>query len=154
MLNISNMVTDKIGQFKFDKIPFFLLGDAFSILKHPYFMIVDNYLVLATSQNELTSYYDTYFNRKFLSKMDQYNQFDDLQAERSNVAFFINFKNVQPIFKRDMNDGFYGAFESNNPGWKNFYGASYQLAASDKNFYTNFCMRLNNTDTTAVNEGD
>ena len=68
--------------------------------------------------------------------------------------FFINFKNVQPIFKRDMNDGFYGAFESNNPGWKNFYGASYQLAASDKNFYTNFCMRLNNTDTTAVNEGD
>lgn len=153
MLNISNMVTDKIGQFKFDKIPFFLLGDAFSILKHPYFMIVDNYLVLATTQNELTSYYDTYFNRKFLSKMDQYNQFDNLQAERSNVAFFINFKNTQPIFKRDMDAGFYDGYESNNPGWKSFYGASYQLAASDKNFYTNFCMRLNNVDTTAVNNG-
>lgn len=153
MLNISNMVTDKIGQFKYDKIPFFWLGDAFSILKRPYFMIVDNYLILAASQNELVSYYDTYFNRKFLSKMDQYNQFNNLQAERSNVAFFINFKNTQPIFKRDMDSGFYDAFENNNPGWKNFYAASYQFAASDKNFYTNFCMRLNNPDTTAVNDG-
>jgi len=154
LLNISNMVTDKIGQFKYDKIPFFLLGDAFSILKRPYFMIVDNYLILATSQNELTSYYDTYFNRKFLSKMDQYNQFDNLQAERSNVAFFINFKNTQPIFKLDMDAGFYDNYESNNPGWKNFYGASYQFAANDKNFYTNFCMRLNKPDTTAVNDGN
>jgi len=154
LMNVSNMATDKIGQFKYDKIPFFWLGDAFSILKHPYFMIVDNYLILATTQNELTSYYDTYFNRKFLSKMDQYNQFDNLQAERSNVAFFINFKNSQPILKRDMDAGFYDSYENNNPGWKNFYGASYQFAANDKNFYTNFCMRLNKPDTTAVNDGN
>jgi len=153
LFNISTITTDKIGQFRYDKIPYFLLGDAFGVLKHPYFMIVDNYLILATTQNELTSYYDTYFNRKFLSKMDQYNQFDNLQAERSNVAFFINFKNAQPIFKRDMDTGFYNAFENNNPGWKNFYGASYQFAASDKNFYTNFCMRLSKPDTTDVVDG-
>jgi len=151
LVNISNMVTDKIGQFKYQKLPFFLLGDAFSILKHPYFMIVDNYLILATSQNELTSYYDTYFNRKFLSKMSQYNQFDILQSERSNVAFFINFKNAGPILNRNLSPGFYNAVENNNPGWKNFYGASYQYSAADKNFYTNFCMRLNNIDTAAVN---
>ena len=114
-------------------------------------MIVDNYLILATSQNELTSYYDTYFNRKFLSKMSQYNQFDILQSERSNVAFFINFKNAGPILKRNLSPGFYNAVENNNPGWKNFYGASYQYSAADKNFYTNFCMRLNNIDTAAVN---
>jgi len=151
LMNISHMATDKIGQFNYQKLPFFLLGDAFSILKHPYFMIVDNYLILATSENELTSYNDTYFNRKFLSKMGQYNQFDNLQAEQSNVSFFINFKNAEPILKRDLDTGFYSAFKSDNPGWKNFYGASYQYSAADKNFYTNFCMRLNNVDTAAVN---
>ena len=151
MLNISNMVTDNIGQFKYSKLPFFLLGDAFGVLKKPYFMIVDNYLILAASQKELTSYSDTYLNRKFLSKIDQYNQFYDLLSERSNVAFFINFKNSQSILKRDLAPDIYNSYQTNNPGWKNFYGASYQLSAADNNFYTNFCMRLNNVDTTAVN---
>lgn len=151
MLNISNMVTDNIGQLNYSKLPFFLLGDAFGVLKKPYFMIVDNYLILATSQKELISYSDTYLNRKFLSKTNSYNQFNDLLSERSNVAFFINFKNSQPILKRDMNPEVYHAFESNKPGWKSFYGASYQLSSADKNFYTNYCMRLNNVDTTAVN---
>jgi hypothetical protein len=151
MLNISTMATDNIGQFKYSKLPFFLLGDAFGVLKRPYFMIVDNYLILANSQKELTSYWDTYLNRKFLSKIDQYNQFYDLLSEKSNVAFFINFKNSQSMLKRDMDPEQYNSFQSNNPGWKNFYGASYQLSSADKNFYTNFCMRLNNVDTTAVN---
>lgn len=151
MMNISNMVTDNIGQFNYSKLPFFLLGDAFGVLKKPYFMILDNYLILATSQKELNSYADTYLNRKFLSKTDAYNQFYDLLSERSNVAFFINFKNCQPMLKRDMNPDVYSSFQNNNPGWKNFYGASYQLSSADKNFYTNFCMRLNNIDTSAVN---
>jgi hypothetical protein len=113
-------------------------------------MVIDNYLVLAATASELTSYTDTYINRKFISKTAQYNQFDNLLAERSNVAFFINFKNVQPIFKRDLKNPFYDSFENNQPGFKSFYGAAYQFTASDKNFYTNFCMRLNSTDTTAV----
>jgi len=150
MVNISNMVSDNVGQFNYNKLPFFLLGDAFSIFKKPYFMILDNYLILANSSNELTSYYDTYINQKFIAKTDSYNQFNDLLSEKSNIAFFINFKNTQPIFKRDLNDNFYNVFERNEPGWKNFYAASYQLSAADKNFYTNFCMKLNNIDTTAV----
>ncbi|MEO3406924.1 hypothetical protein AAFN85_23615 [Mucilaginibacter sp. CAU 1740] len=150
MVNISNMVTDKVGQFNYEKLPFFLLGDAFSVFRKPYFIIMDNYLILATSVSELESYYDTYINRKFIGKTDQYTAFDNLLAERSNVAFFINFKNAQPVFKRDLKQSFYTDFENSNSGWKNYYGAAYQLAASDKNFYTNFCMRLNAPDTTAI----
>jgi len=150
MVNISNMVSDNVGQFNYNKLPFFLLGDAFSIFKRPYFMVVDNYLVLANSAEELKSYNDTYLNRKFISKTDNYNQFNDLLSERSNVAFFINFKNALPILKRDLNDNFYDSFEKAEPGWKNFYGASYQFSAADKNFYTNFCMKLNNIDTVTV----
>lgn len=146
MKNISNMATDEIGQLNYNKLPFFLLGDAFSIFHHPWFMIVDNYLVLANSESELKSYYDSYFNRKFQSKLQQYNQFNDLVAEKSNVAWFINFKNADPVLKQDLNDQFYDNFDKSETGWKNFYAASYQLIASDKNFYTSFCMNLNQTD--------
>ncbi|AYL95904.1 hypothetical protein [Mucilaginibacter celer] len=150
MMNISNMVTDKVGQFNYEKLPFFLLGDAFSIFRKPYFIILDNYLVLAASVSELESYYDTYINRKFIGKTDQFTRFDNLLAERSNVAFFVHFKNMQPILKRDLKPAFFDDFENSRYGWKNYYAAAYQLATSDKEFYTNFCMQLSIPDSSAI----
>jgi len=152
MNNISKMDGEEIGQFNYNKIPFFLLGDAFSMFNHPWFMIVDNYLVLANSKNELMSYRDSYFNSKFQSKLQAYNDFSKLLTQRSNISWYINFKNSQAVFKRDLNNSFYKAYSNNEPGWKNFYAASYQLSAADKNFYTVFCMNLNQPDTTSVNK--
>lgn len=143
---LSTMNNETTGLLSYEKLPFFLLGDAFSIFKRPYFMVIDNYLILANSNTELQSFSDIYINRKFLSKNGQFNEFNNLVAAQSNVAFFIHFKNAEPIFERDMNVGFYDDFKSLSPGWKDFYAASFQFTAVDKNFYSNFCMRLN-TDT-------
>ena len=147
MSTVSKMTDENAGQLSYEKLPFFLLGDAFGVFRRPYFLILDNYLVLANSPGELASYYDSYINRKFLSKNDQYTQFDNLLAAQSNVAFLFNFKNAGPILKRDLDTVIYSSFLSNEPGWKDFYLASWQFTAADKNFYTNFTMRLN-TDTT------
>ncbi|MDF2433334.1 MAG: hypothetical protein JWP44_2965 [Mucilaginibacter sp.] len=146
---ISTMTNENTGQLNYDKLPFFLLGDAFSVFKRPYFIIIDNYLVFANSAGELLSYNDIYVNRKFLSKNSQYNQFDNLLAEKSNVAFLFNFKNLEPVLERDMYPGVYNEVKNKTPGWKNFYAASVQFTALDKNFNTNFCIRLN-TDTINV----
>ena len=139
-------LSETSGQFNYDKLPFFLLGDAFGVFRRPYYLVIDNYLILANSSNELTSYYDTYINRKFLNKNEQYNEFDNLLAERSNVTFFFQFKNSLPILKRDLYPNIYNIFDSDGTGWGYFYGASLQFTATEKNFYTNFCMKLN-TDT-------
>jgi hypothetical protein len=149
LMNISKVTDVNSGQFSYDKLPFFLLGDAFSAFKHPYFQIIDNYLILANSTAELKSYDDSYLNRKFLSKNDQYQLFDNLVAAQSNVAFLLIFKNAEPIFNRDMSDDFLKALSTNEPGWKNFYAMSWQFGAVDKNFYTNFCLKLK-TDTVMV----
>ncbi|RWY53727.1 hypothetical protein [Mucilaginibacter gilvus] len=148
MINISTMVNDDTGEFNYNKLPYFLLGDAFNSFKRPYFRIIDNYLVLANSIKELDSYSDSYLNRKFLNKTAQYSRFDNLVGERSNVTFFINFKNAQPILKNDLKDNFFNAYRGNKLSLENFYGASYQLTATDNNFYTNFCMLQNAIDTT------
>lgn len=151
MVNISTMINDNVGQFKFNKLSFFLLGDAFSILNHPYFMILDNYLILANSVKELDSYKDSYTNRKFLSKTSAYNEFDNLLAERCNVAFFLHFRNMFPILKRNMKPAFFPIFNTEDGGPNKFYALSWQFSASELNFYTNFCIRLNHPDSTSSN---
>lgn len=153
MMDISRAIDENVGEFNFEKLPFFLLGDPFALFRRPYYMILDNYLVLAETPGELASYRDTYLNRKFLNKIDQYREFDNLLAESCNVAFFIYFKNAQQILKRDLYPGQYNAFKNNEPGWSNFFAASCQLTAADKNFYTNFCMRLI-SDTTAIKKAE
>lgn len=147
MAGLSTMTDENTGQLNYDKLPFFLLGDAFGVFRRPFFMVIDNYLILANSAGELASYYDIYINRKFLSKNNQYNQFDNLIAARSNVAFFFQFKNLQQVLKNNLYAETYSFFEKSSPAWNDFYAASWQFTAADKNFYTNFCMKLN-TDTT------
>lgn len=147
---MSIMTDENTGQLSYEKLPSFLLGDAFNIFKRPYFMIIDNYLIFANSNTELSSYYDIYINRKFLSKNQQFNQFDELLAGQSNISFFFHFKNALPVLERDMFPDVYDDVKSLNPGWGDFYGASVQLSAVDNNFYTNFCLKLNSD--TVVNK--
>lgn len=143
LMNLSKITDVNSGQFVYDRLPSFLLGDSFSGFKHPYFTIIDNYLVIANSPGELASYKDTYYNRKFLSKSDQFQLMENLLAGQSNISFFIILKNADPIFKRDMADDFYQALQSARRGWNSFYGVGWQLSAVDSNFYTNFCLKLN-----------
>lgn len=150
MTNISTMVNDDIGQFNYAKIPYFLLGDVFSIFKKPYFRIIDNYLILANSVNELQSFSESYFKRSFLSKTDKYLPFNKLLAERSNINFLLHFKNAQQILKQSLKPQFFIAFKNSDLSFSNFYGASLQFSASDKNYYTNFFLLQNPPDSTAT----
>jgi len=149
LTNVSKMNGDNTGQFNYEKLPQILLGEAFSIFKRPYFKVIDNYLILTNSTSELISYNDSYANRKFLVRTEGYNEFNNLTAERCNIFFFIQFKNALQLFRQDMKSVFYESFNALNPGWKNFYGASWQLSSTDKSFYTDFCIRLN-SDSTAL----
>jgi hypothetical protein len=142
LVNMSKMSGANTGQLNYDKLPQLLLGDAFGILKKPYFKVMDNYLVFSNSTSEIASYDDSYINHKFINKTDGYNAFNELLSERSNISFFVQLKNTLPLFKEEMKPEFYDSFENSVPGWKNFYGASWQFTSSEKNYYTNFCMKM------------
>jgi hypothetical protein len=154
MVNISKMLTEDIGQFNYDKVPFFLLGDAFGIFKRPYFMIVDNYLMICNSQEGLSGYYTNYTKGNLLSHNEEYRRFDNLQAERSNVSFFVHFKNAAQLLRADLKPGYAMAFATDKTGWNNYYAAAYQLTASENNFYTNFYMRVNMPDSLKAKKVD
>lgn len=147
--NISTMVNDDIGQFNYNQVPMFLIGDALTPFRRPYFIIIDNYLVLANTQRELSNYKENYFNNAFLSKGQEYIEFSNLLAQRCNVNFFIHFKNAGNVFKRVFKKPYANAYQQ-TPGFKNYYAAAYQLSASDNEFYTNLCIKLITPDSVNV----
>ncbi|RYY36596.1 MAG: hypothetical protein EOP46_05865 [Sphingobacteriaceae bacterium] len=143
LASISSPMSDNSGRFNYDKIPYFIFGDAFEIFRKPFFMILDNYLILANSYQELESYRESYIDRKFLVKMENYSRFDNLMSQRSNVSFYVDIENATPVFKRDMRKDLFKVFENKQPGWKDIAGASCQLTASGDGFYTNLCIAGN-----------
>ncbi|WP_158827821.1 hypothetical protein [Mucilaginibacter lacusdianchii] len=141
LTNISTMTDDESGQLNYDRIPYYLLGDVFNAVKRPHFIILDNYLILANTKREISNYKDNYLNARFLSHSTVFNEFNNLLSQQCNVAFYVNFKNSAFIFKRHLKPQTYQLYQQQS-GLNNFYGASYQLSASDNEFYTNFCMKL------------
>ncbi|MBE9583034.1 hypothetical protein IM792_01095 [Mucilaginibacter sp. JRF] len=139
-MNISSGMSDNSGRLNYDRLMYYLLGDAFGSFRKPFFMIVDNYLILANTYKEVESYYESYMNRKFLAKADDYTSFDNLMTQRSNICYFVHSKNARYVFRRDMRKETYKSFNENEPGWQDVYGASYQLTAAQNSFYTNFCI--------------
>jgi len=152
--NISTMAAndDESGQFNYDQVPIFILGDALAYFRKPHFMVLDNYLILANTESELRNYKQNYVNGDFLIKNDEYVQFNNLLAQRANVEFFIHFKNAGNVFRRTLKSAYAKAYQQQQPGFKNYYAAAYQLSASENQFYTNLCIKLISTDSTALNK--
>ena len=142
LTGISKASDENSGIFSYDKIPALLLGDVFDVFRRPQYMVIDNYLILANSRGELESYREAYLNQKFLNKSEQFNQFDNLLAERSNIAFFFHFRNFRPVFRQEVPTLANRLFKQTGASLNNYYAASWQLSAADNNFYTNFCMKL------------
>lgn len=142
-LNIGTGMSENSGRLNYDRVMYYLLGDAFGGFRKPYFMIIDNYLILATSYKEIESYYESYLSRKFLAKAEGYTNFDNLMSQRSNICYFVHSKNARYVFRRSMRKQTYRLFNEDTPGWQDVYGASYQLTAAGNSFYTNFCIGAN-----------
>ncbi len=139
--NISIEPDSLQSRLKYQNLPFYLLGKPFLHFKQPYFMLIDNYLLLANSQNEIDRYLENYHHQHFLNEDRQYYNFAALMAEQSNITFFIHLPNSFRILKNTLQPAFNKVFSGKGSGWKNYYAASLQLTASEDKFYTNFYLQ-------------
>ena len=139
--NISVDPDSNQTRFKYQNLPYYLLGEPFLHFKQPYFVVIDNYLLLSNSQSGLNHYLENYHQQHFLSEDPQYYAFDALLAEQSNVAFFIHLPHSFQSLKNVLQPGFSVIFNNKNSGWKNYYAAALQFTVSENNFYTNFYLQ-------------
>ncbi|WP_345951428.1 hypothetical protein ABDD95_08340 [Mucilaginibacter sp. PAMB04274] len=148
--NISTLTPDEeSGQLNYNQVFLFLLGDALTPFRRPYFIILDNYLVLANSSHDLANFKQNYLNNEFLNNSADYVAFNNLLAQRCNVSYFVHFKNAGYVFKRTLKSPYAKAYQQ-QPGLKDYYAASYQLSASENQYYTNLCFKLNTPDSVSL----
>lgn len=139
--NISTDPDSGRSRLKYQNLPYYLLGEPFLHFKQPYFVLIDNYLLLSNSQTGINRYLENYHHQYFLNQDQQYYNFDALLAEQSNVAFFIHLPNSYPILKNLLQPEFAKTFNQKNASWKGYYAAALQFTASDNKFYTNFYLQ-------------
>ncbi|MGI4804896.1 MAG: hypothetical protein ACRYFL_09010 [Janthinobacterium lividum] len=128
-------------QLKYSNLFFYLLGEPLRNFKQPYFMVLDNFLFLAETESGLHHYLNRYHQQQFLNQESQYLNFDALQADQSNVSFFVDFKNGSELLKHMLRPEFKTAFEQQNLDWNTYYAMAMQFTASDNSFYTNFYLQ-------------
>ncbi len=142
--NISINPDSSQNQFKYQNLFYYLLGEPFIHFKQPYFVLIDNYLLLSNSKNGIKHYLENYHQQHFLSEDQQYYEFDGLLAEQSNVSFFVHLPNSFLILENNLQPGFRKIFSQENSDWKDYYAAALQFTASQNSFYTNFYLEKKN----------
>lgn len=145
--NISENPDSEKTRFKYQNLPYYLLGQPFSNFKQPYFVLIDNYLFLSDSESALERYLQNYRQQHFLGEDQQYYDFNQLLAGQSNVSFFIQLPNSFKILKNNMQPGFRKTFGEEGSGWNDYYAAALQFTASENKFYTNFCLKQKKQET-------
>lgn len=140
-------------QLKYLNLPFYLLGEPFRNFKQPYFAVMDNFLFLAESENGLKHYLNRYHQQQFQNKDGQYLSFNALQADQSNVSFFVNLQNSKVLMKNLLRPDFAKDWQQHS-GWNSYYALSLQFTASEKSFYTNFYLQQLKRDSMEMRKAD
>lgn len=78
-----------------------------------------------------------------------YNAFKDQTPSAATIAFYINNKNSNDIFGRNLKPTYYKQYKSEK-GVKNYNAFGYQLSADNGKFTSNILLLKNQTKTDTV----
>lgn len=134
---ISDRITENTGHLNHSNLFYYYFGEPFKNFSRPYFGIIDNYLIISNSLPGLQRYLSDYSSGRFISKTKEYQDHDQLVANKSNILYFVNSANSEQIIKRVLRRGFSEAFFNKNYGLANFYGLSWQWSSEGSHFQVN-----------------
>lgn len=138
-LDVSEEYDLDIRIFREDGIPYSFFGQPFKKFEKPYFIIIDNYLIMANNASNLQVFLNSYRNNKLLSQDENFISFNDQISSSSTILFYINRKNSNDIFGRNLKAPYFKQYQSSK-GFKDYNAFSYQLAADNGKFLTNLLL--------------
>lgn len=139
---ISAKASEYIRRLNYSHVFYYCYGDPMRGFVKPYFQIFDNMLVLANSQGAISRYMESYRASRFLIKVKDFKDHDQLVATSSNISFFAENKNSARLIRSTLKNR-YAALFKEEEGLSNFYGLSVQWSAADKYFQTNVFANYN-----------
>ena len=149
LLDLGSEYATDIRIFKEPNLLYNYFGEPFKKFERPFYTIIDNHLVVANNASTIQIFLNAYKNDHLLMNTDAYNAFKDQISSAATIAFYINNKNSNDFFGRNLKPLYYKQYKSEK-GVKNYNAFGYQLSADHGKFTSNILLLKNQTKTDTV----
>ncbi|WP_156309354.1 outer membrane protein assembly factor BamB family protein [Sphingobacterium endophyticum] len=137
--NIAEHVGDSTYRFRFANIPYRYFGEGLKAFSRPYFVRINDMLVMANQQSTIQEYIRKWKNKDLLVASLGFKNYDQIQGNEANVTFFINTKNGGNFINNTLKSEFSKKFRDEEEyGYQDFYSWSLQLSGNGGNFLSRF----------------
>jgi hypothetical protein len=137
---ISSEAVENIRLFDDSYLLYSYLGDPFKSFQRPYYIIIENHLIVANNTIALRNFQKNYTNQNLLSRSDKNIDFQQYLSNQGNIFYFIHNSNAKAIVKSFLSGKAHENFKSDDFDWKNIYGLSIQFSADKDKFFTNLYL--------------
>lgn len=138
LLDISAEYAPDIKIFREPGIPYAYFGDPFKKFEKPYYTIIDNYLVMANNASSIQVFLNSYRDNSLLINEVDYQHVND-QLSAATISFYVNNKNSNTIFGRNLKAPYFKQYQSSK-GLGKFEVFSYQLTGDKGKFLSNILL--------------
>jgi hypothetical protein len=139
LLDVSADYNEEIKVFKSADILYSYFGEPFKKFARPYYIIIDNNLIVANNASTLQSFLNAYKSNRLLIQTPQYLDAVNQISTTSNVSYYINTKNSAAIFRHNIQLNFYKHLLADS-GLKSFDTFYYQMSSDKNKFITNLLL--------------
>src|SRR5690606_37687143 len=130
--------------FKETNLLYNFFGEPFKKFERPFYTIIDNHFVVANYASTIQVFLNSYKNNQLLISTDSYIHYKDQTSNTATIAFYINHKNSNDIFGRNLKMPYYKQYKSKT-GVKDYNAFGYQLSADNGKFMSNILLLKNQT---------
>lgn len=144
LLDLSSEYAADIRIFKETNLLNSFFGEPFKKFERPFYTIIDNHFVMANYASTIQVFLNSYKNNQLLASTDGYSHFKDQTSNAATIAFYINNKNSNDIFGKNLKAPYYKQYKSQS-GVKDYNAFGYQLSADNGKFMSNILLLKNQT---------
>ncbi len=142
---ISTPYPESMYRLNHSNLLYYSFGDPLRVLIRPYFLLIDEYFVCANHTTTLRQFAANHAAHRTLATTLGYIDFDLLQANRANIAVFINNEHAANTVARRLKTPFEAAYtDERHFGYQQFYAWSFQLSGTSDGFFSNFYAKYIN----------
>lgn len=139
LLDLSTEYTPEIRIFNEPGLLYNFFGEPFVKFERPFYIVIDNHLVVANYLSSLQSFLNSYRNNQLLTNTTEYANFKDQVSNTATICFYVNNKNSTNIFGRNLKRPYYNQAISKK-GFKDYNAFAYQLSADNGKFLSNLLL--------------
>ncbi|MNK50668.1 hypothetical protein D3C87_695490 [compost metagenome] len=144
LLDLSSEYAPDVRIFKEADLLANFFGEPFKRFERPFYTIIDNHFVVASYASTIQVFLNSYKNNHLLASTDSYIHFKDQTSNSATIAFYVNNKNSNDIFGRNLKVPYYKQYKSKK-GIKDYNAFGYQLSADNGRFMSNILLLKNQT---------